>query len=326
MSVDLLVTWLGPWGAAALGLLLTAGVLVGAGALEQAFAYRGRHALGLVISTPVRAGALGGLALWMSEAVGLSSEDVVDWLPAALILLVGGWLSWRLADVLARRAEGSDRPYAATVMSMAVRWGGLALVVVAAAESLGIDLTALLATAGVVGVAVGLAAQKSLGNVVAGVFLLIDRPFEVGQTIVLDGHQGSVVQIGLLSTRIRTFDSLVVRFPNEDVLAATIVNYSDGPARRLEIAVRLPLDVDTERVVAVLTDALTREPRMLLEPAPSVRLVDLAGNGLTLSVRPWVARESFLDGRDAAIACVLRALREEGIQPLVPAYEVHRDA
>lgn len=240
----------------------------------------------------------------------------------AVLAAIGGIVVRRTAVVLEERLAAGGMAWRSVIVGKAVSYGGAVLLVLLAAETLGLDVSALLATAGVVGVAVGFAAQTSLSNVIAGVFLLLDRPFTVGDVVEIDGQQGVVHRITTMSTLIRTFDNLVVRWPNEVVLKARIVNYAALPVRRIEVAVRVPVDTPLPPLTGALRDALASVPDSLLEPAPEVRLRDLADNGVTILARVWVPRTAFLAGRDAAVLAIQQALLAHGAPPVVPQYEV----
>ena len=252
---------------------------------------------------------------------------------AAIVATIAGALTVlglvvisRIAHAFERRFADADRPHASMLVGRLVRLVGAIPLVLGMASALQWDLTALLATAGVLGVAVGFAAQTSLSNLIAGIFLLFDRPFSIGDIVEIDGQQGTVREITLLSTHIRTFDNLLVRWPNQVVLTARIVNFSRFPARRIEMALRVPHEAPLEAVREALVAALLEEPGLLLEPTPEVRFKDMSDNGITLLVRAWAPVDGFLNGRDAFVLRTHRTLAELGVVPRVPAYEVHSKA
>jgi len=251
---------------------------------------------------------------------GVTGEDI---LRALVLLVAGGVVVRSLARHLGRRLETDGHRWRAVVVEKTISYGGAVVVLLLVADAVQFDLSALLATAGVVGVAVGFAAQTSLSNVIAGVFLLIDRPFSPGDVILVEGQLGTVDRISMMSTFVRTFDNLTVRWPNEVVLKATITNYSAQPARRVDLVLRLDHDTPVGAVRRALVEAVQACPLVLLEPATEIRLVDLADNGVTLSVRAWVRRTTFLDARDEIITAIKSTLRGMKVQPRVPAYEVH---
>ncbi len=233
---------------------------------------------------------------------------------AILILVCGLAAVALLARFAQRRVAARGSAHWALVARKVVAYVGGATVLVAAARALGIDLTALAATAGVATIAVGFAAQTSLSNLIAGLFLLVDRPFEVGDSISVDGNMGVVQGISLMSTLVRTFDGILVRWPNEVVLKATILNYSALPARRVEVRVGVAYGTDLARARAVLLDAVAALDIVLLEPAVDVITRGFLDSAVELEIRAWVAQADFLRGRTATVEAAHTSLAAAGIE------------
>lgn len=294
---------------------------------ERRLQLRKLTGLALAVGLLSRAFAVTVVLKALPAVVGVELPFVsgIDWgnaMTSIALGVVGLLIVSRLATWSEQAGRAQGQLHSSIVVGKAIRYVGAVIVAVLVAESMGWDLSAILATAGVVGVAVGFAAQTSLSNVIAGVFLLVDRPFEVGDVVEITGQQGVVLELTLLSTRIRTFDNLVVRWPNEVVLKERITNLSKFPARRLELLVRVPVETPLPSVRAGLLRVLEAEPLVLFEPAPEVRLRDMEGNGVTMSIRVWFAVNDLLDGRDAVILAVNAALSQEGVLPRVPNYAV----
>ena len=161
------------------------------------------------------------------------------WTRALLVLVLGATVIRLLSGMARRRLTALGNPHLALVIDRVVTTLGALMVTLSAAQQAGLDVSAALATAGVVTVAVGFAAQTSLSNLISGLFLLFDRPFQVGEAVEIEGRAGLVESINLLSTYVRTFDNVRVRWPNEVVLKSTILNYSRFPARRLDLRLRI---------------------------------------------------------------------------------------
>ncbi len=154
-----------------------------------------------------------------------------------------------------------------------------------------INVTGLLASAGIVGLALGFAAQDTLSNLFAGVAILSDRPYEIGDFIVLDsGERGEVTRIGLRSTRLITRDDVEVSIPNSVMGAAKIYNEAAGPRLqyRISTAVGVSYGSDLDSVVAVLTDVAERHPLVLSVPEPRARLRTFGDSGLNFELLCWI--------------------------------------
>ena len=155
-----------------------------------------------------------------------------------------------------------------------------------------INITGLVASAGIVGLALGFAAQDTLSNLFAGVAILSDRPYEIGDFIILDsGERGEVTRIGLRSTRLLTRDDVEVSIPNGVMGATKIVNEAGGPPQyRIRTAVGVAYGSDIDQVVAVLTDVAESHPKTLSDPEPRVRFRTFGDSSLDFELLCWIER------------------------------------
>ena len=153
-----------------------------------------------------------------------------------------------------------------------------------------INITGLVASAGIVGLALGFAAQDTLSNLFAGVAILSDRPYEIGDFIILDtGERGEVTKIGLRSTRLLTRDDVEVSIPNGVMGATKIVNEAGGPSQyRIHTAVGVAYGSDIDEVVAVLADIAARHPKTLDDPEPKVRFLAFGNSSLDFELLCWI--------------------------------------
>ena len=155
-----------------------------------------------------------------------------------------------------------------------------------------IDMTAWLASAGIAGIAIGFAAKDTLSNLFAGVFILADAPYKVGDYVVLDkGGRGQVKQIGLRSTRLLTRDDIEITIPNSIIGNTTIINQSGGPAEkmRLRVAVGVAYGTDIDLVEKVLQEIAEAEPLVEKSPKPRVRFRLFGASSLDFELLCWVA-------------------------------------
>lgn len=154
-----------------------------------------------------------------------------------------------------------------------------------------IDVTAWLASAGIIGIAVGFAAKDTLANFFAGIFIIADAPYKVGDWIVLDGDlRGRVSKIGVRSTRLLTSDDIEITVPNSVIGASKIVNEVGGPTikQRIRVKVQCAYGVDIDRVRAVLVGCADGDPDVAAEPRPVVHLREFGDSGLNLELRVWI--------------------------------------
>ncbi len=187
----------------------------------------------------------------------------------------------------------------------------------------GMNPGAMVAGLGLFSVAIGFAAQKSVSNLISGLFILFDRPFEIGDFVDIGGTMGTVMYIDLLSTRLRTPDNLLVRIPNETVLGSVIKNYTHFDVRRLTIQVGVGYDSDLARVQEVIRATLEQHPLVLADPAPRIVLTELADSSINFDIWVWVERSHFLDARTEVTRAIKEALDREGIEIPFPQRVVH---
>jgi MscS family membrane protein len=181
-----------------------------------------------------------------------------------------------------------------------------------------IDMTAWLASAGIIGIAVGFAAKDTLANLFSGVFILADTPYKIGDYIVLDsGERGEVTHIGIRSTRILTRDDVEVTIPNSIMGNTKILNESGGPHTKYRIRVKVGVaygsDVDVVR--RLLSEVAIAEVSICGDPEPRVRFRSLGNSSLDFELLGWIEEPS-LRGRvvDALLTAIYKRFMSEGIE------------
>lgn len=189
------------------------------------------------------------------------------------------------------------------------------------------DLTAWAASAGVIGVAVGFAAKDSLANLFAGIFILADAPYKVGDFIVLEGGlRGRVTAIGMRSTRILTLDHLEITVPNGIIASSRIVNEAGGPntTQRLAVKVSAAYGVDVDRVRDVLLSCAHDVVGLCAEPPPEVRFVEFGDSGLNFQLLAWVIEPALRDPIVSVLNTrVYKAFAEAGIEIPYPKRDLY---
>jgi small conductance mechanosensitive channel len=201
------------------------------------------------------------------------------------------WFLSRLSRKVLKRlfARADTDPAIANLALPLVRWAFVAIGVLAAVEQMGFNVGSLLAGVGIAGLAIGLAAQETLANLLAGFLLLWDRPFRIGDTVTISGVNGTVTGIGLRSTRLRTLEQREVTLPNKEVAATNIVNHSSFRAIRHNVPFSIGYRESVARVRELLLAAVAQDPGALREPAPQVVVTALGESGVALELRVWVA-------------------------------------
>ena len=251
-------------------------------------------------------------------------ERVVEHAPGILggvALLALFWLLASLSARLLRRvfARADSDPALANLAVPLVRLSILLLGVLAAVEQMGVNVGSLIAGVGIAGLAIGLAAQETLANLLAGFLLLWDRPFRLGDTVTIGGFSGAVTEIGMRSTRLRTLDQREVTIPNKDVAQQKVVNHSRYPRIRVDAPFFVGYRESVPRVRELVLAAIAGNADVLDDPPPQVVVTALADWGIALELRLWVANPA----ADSAtlfrfLELVQAALAEAGIEAPYP--------
>jgi small-conductance mechanosensitive channel len=176
------------------------------------------------------------------------------------------------------------------------------------------SMGALLGAIGILTVAIGFAAQTSASNLISGLFLIVERPFVVGDLLNIDGTVGEVVSIDLLSVKIRTFDNLMLRVPNETLVKSSFLNLTRFPIRRFDVQLSVAYKEDTEKVRRILVDVADRNPICLDEPRPLFIYRGYGDSGLELQFSVWAKRQNFLLLRNSIQEEIKKAFDENGIE------------
>ena len=189
-----------------------------------------------------------------------------------------------------------------------------------------IDVSVLIAALGIGGLALSLAAQDSLANLISGVLILLDQPFRVGDRIEIQGlgTWGDVVDIGLRSTRIRTRDNILVIVPNSKIATDQVINYSfPDPQYRIQMEINIPYGEDVERVRRIIIDTVRKVGGLVPDRPVEALYVEMGGTGMVFRVRWWI--ESYIDTRrmfDHVNTALQAAFDEAGIVIPAPAYDI----
>jgi MscS family membrane protein len=190
-----------------------------------------------------------------------------------------------------------------------------------------LDLAPWLASAGIIGIAVGFAAKDTLANLFGGLFVIVDSPYKIGDFINLDtGERGQVTKIGLRSTRMLTRDDIEITVPNGVIANAKIVNESGGPwtKSRVAIDVGVAYGSDVDRVREVLMRAAMSVDNVADEPEPRIRFTLMGDSALIFRVLCWVEQPARRgESIDSLNTAVYKTLAEEGIQIPFPQRDVH---
>jgi small-conductance mechanosensitive channel len=212
---------------------------------------------------------------------------------------------------------------AAMLISRGFRYLGLAALLLMALKELGFHITPLLGALGVVGVAVGFASQTSLGNIIAGFFLLGDRARAIDELVRIDGVVGEIHSIDLLSIKVRTFDNQLIRVSNENLLKMNLVTINKFPIRRVDISISVAYKEQVQQVRDILGAIAEEEPLCLDEPEPLILFKNFGDSGLEFLFGVWCSRDDFLPLKNAMMDRIKERFDEAGIEIPFPHLTVY---
>jgi small conductance mechanosensitive channel len=219
----------------------------------------------------------------------------MDLLGAVLILVVGWWIAGRAAAVVrhslknAKFVDATLKPLASSI----VRYAILVFVIIAVLSNFGVETTSIIAVLGAAGLAIGLALQGTLSNIAAGVMILILRPLKIDEFVEAGSISGTVVEITLFTTLLKTPDGVFISAPNSQIWNSAIKNYSRNPTRRLDIKVGIAYDDDVDAALEFLKNLVASDPRVLKDPEPMSFVATLGESSVDLTARGWVATSEF---------------------------------
>lgn len=236
------------------------------------------------------------------------------WASSLFLLVLGVVLGSVAGRSAARFMEQRSTRHHTVMVRRLVFYVIVLLFAVAALREAGFSLDVVLGAAGILTVAIGFASQTSASNMISGLFLLVEKPFEIGDVIEADATIGEVIGIDMLSVKLRTPDNLYVRIPNETLIKTRVVNRSRFPIRRLDLTVGIAYAEDVERVEALLLKLAEKNPVCLEEPKPFVLVTAFGPSSVDLQFSFWVPKDKVLDGRSSMMVAIKQTLDRDGIE------------
>ena len=201
--------------------------------------------------------------------------------------------------------------------------GIMAFVIIAALGKLGIQTASFVAVLGAAGLAVGLALQGSLANFAAGLMMIVFKPFKVGDFVEAGGTSGTVEEIGIFTTSLKSPDNKKIIIPNAKATADNIINYSAKEQRRIDIVAGVSYSDDLDKVRKTLEEILSEDNRVLQEPPPTIGVLELADSSVNFAVRSWVKTSDYWDVFFATQEKIKKRFDAEGISIPFPQQDIH---
>ena len=258
-----------------------------------------------------------------------NAETLMEWakhygpniLAASIILAIGAFLARWAGNLLQSRLEKLDmEPPLRLLLVRITRIIILVFALMAVLDKLGVQTAPLLAGIGVAGVGVGLALQGVLSNVMAGLSIIVTKPYRVGEHISLLGVHGDVSVIDIFSTTLIHPDRSRIVIPNRKVVGEILHNF--GTIRQLHLTVGISYGADITRALAATKEVLAENPRVLKNPVPSVGVSSLGEHAIVVSVEPWVKVIDYGDAQGELNQAIVERFRAKNIELPCPRQDV----
>jgi small conductance mechanosensitive channel len=245
-------------------------------------------------------------------------------LGAIVVLIIGLWIIGRISKIIKstfekREMDPSLRGFLSSMISVLLK----VLLVISVMSMVGIAVTSFIAILGAAGLAIGLALSGTLQNFAGGVILLIFKPFKVGDFITAEGHSGTVEEIQIFVTYLKTPQNVTIIIPNSGLATNSLTNFSAKPIRRADWSFGIAYGDSFDKAKEVLLKLIEEDERILKDPEPFIALGELADSSVNLTVRAWANSGDFWSVFFDMNEKVYKAFAKEGINIPFPQMDVH---
>ncbi len=243
---------------------------------------------------------------------------------AIVVLLAGlqiiSWFNkWFRKTLEKRNIDKSLQPFLKSLLSITLK----ILLLVSVMGMVGIQMTSFIAILGAAGLAIGLALSGTLQNFAGGVLLMIFKPFKVGDYITAQGYSGTVSEIQIFLTILKTPDNVTIFIPNGDLATQSLTNYSTQPQRRVDWSFGIGYGDSFDHAKKILLQLIAEDKRILLDPQPFIALGELADSSVNITVRVWVNASDYWGVFFDMNEKVYKTFAKEGINIPFPQLDVH---
>lgn len=265
-----------------------------------------------------------GINLTMDKIVANIFPFLTNVIFAIVIFVVGKWLAKKIVAIVEKILQKSKVDHTLVSFLGNVLYGLLlALVILTALSKLGVNTTSAVAILGGAALAVGMALQGQLASFAAGVMIILFRPFKVGDYVEVNGTEGTVKEIHIISTRLLTLDNNSIIIPNNNITTNSIINYTDEALRRVNLTIGISYNANIQQSRDVMLGVVHAHPNVLKDPAAAIKVVNLGDSSVDLAVLAWVHSPQWLDTKLDLTEQIKVALDNAGIEIPFPQRSVH---
>lgn len=257
-----------------------------------------------------------------------ATEMVVQYGPrligAVIVFIIGGWLIKMLTTGFGsmmekRKMDESLKPFLKSIVNILLK----VLLIVSVLSMIGVEMTSFIAILGAAGLAVGLALSGTMQNFAGGVIILIFKPFKVGDVIDTQDHLGTVSEIQIFSTILKTFDNKTIIIPNGSLANSSMTNYSTEEKRRVDWKFGIAYGDDVDKAKSVIKRLADADSRILKDPELFVAVSELGDSSVNFAVRAWVNQPDYWGVFFDMNENIYKTFKKEGLNIPFPQMDVH---
>jgi len=215
------------------------------------------------------------------------SLTLFDLILVIIIFIFVGLISKAISINIRRSFQDRLAKDEIRIITKVINIFGVIIALVITLPILGVDPTGLAVAGGIAAIIIGFASQGIVGNFISGIFLLVERPIKIADSVNIDGISGTVVDVRIISTTVKQFDGVYVRMPNEKVFTSNIKNYNVNVARRFEYTIGIRYQDDAEKAIEIIKKIIEEHPFTLVNPEPQTFVDELGENSVNIIVRIW---------------------------------------
>ncbi|MFC1556037.1 mechanosensitive ion channel family protein [candidate division KSB1 bacterium] len=244
----------------------------------------------------------------------LTADLVWSIIRIGIISFVGLPLVYFLSRWFRKKSENRLSSQQSMIVGKLVIYSGNIFILISILNELGFRLTHLLAAAGIIGVAIGFASQTSISNIISGIFLIVEKPFQINDVVTIGSTTGTVISIDFLSVKIRTFDNKFVRIPNESVIKSEVINVTRFSTRRIDIPIGVAYKENITEVKETLLNVAQSHPLCLDDPEPLIIFSAFGESSMDFIFAVWAKKEDWLKVKNEIMEAITDQFDRKGIE------------
>ena len=253
----------------------------------------------------------------------INPATIEKFIRIVFILIIGLSSIQMIAFMLRRSLRKQLSRQRMMLITRTVTYTGYTGLVLIVTRELNYDLTALFGAVGVMGIVIGVASQTSIGNIISGLFLVGEKSFEIGDVVRIGDKSGTVYSIDLLSIKIKTFDNLLIRIPNQTVISSELTNVTRFPIRRLDFQIGVAYKEDLRKVKSVLENVARNNPLCLEEPEPYILFQSFGDSSINITFGVWFEKTNYTAVKNSVFVEIKEAFDREEIEIPFPHVSVY---